>query len=57
MGLALEEPQNNDEIFHEGDFDVIIDKDVLKRVGSVRIHYRPNIYVGHEFVVTPEKRG
>ena len=57
MGLALEEPKRNDEIFHEGDFDVIVDKDVLKRVGSVHIHYRSNIYVGHEFVVTPEKRG
>jgi Fe-S cluster assembly iron-binding protein IscA len=57
MGLALEEPKTNDEIFHQDDFDVIIDKDVLKRVGDVHIHFRPNIYIGAEFVVTPEKRG
>ncbi|MCP4198124.1 MAG: hypothetical protein GY762_13325 [Proteobacteria bacterium] len=57
MGLALEEPKKNDEIFQEGEFNVIVDKDVLKRVGDVHIHFRPNIYIGAEFVVTPEKRG
>jgi Fe-S cluster assembly iron-binding protein IscA len=57
MGLALEEPKKNDEIFPEGEFDVIIDKDVLKRVGNVHVHLRPNVYVGAEFVVTPENRG
>jgi Fe-S cluster assembly iron-binding protein IscA len=55
MGLVQDEPTDSDEVFKEDDFDVIIDKRLLERLGGVRIHSRENRYVGRELLVTPWK--
>ena len=53
MGLVLDEPTKRDEIFSYDDFEVIIDKRLLERLGGVRIHSRENRYIGRELLVTP----
>ena len=52
MGLVLDEPTENDEVFKQGDLDIIIDESILRQLGGVRIHSRDNRYIGREFVVT-----
>ena len=55
MGLVLDEPTERDEIFEQVDFEVIIEKGLLERLGGVRIDSRDNRYIGRELIVTPWK--
>ncbi len=54
MGLALDEPKDNDRLFHETGFDVVIDENILERTGGVSIQTRPNRWIDTELIVTPK---
>ena len=57
MGLALDEPDSFDEIFHENGFDIIVrEKELLEMIhekNGIRVHVTPNRWVGSEFRITP----
>ncbi len=53
MGLVLDEPTDNDVVFNENGVRIVVEKSIISQVGGVRIHARPNPYVGTEFLVTP----
>jgi Fe-S cluster assembly iron-binding protein IscA len=53
MGLVLDEPADNDVVFNENGVKIVVEKAIISKVGGVRIHARPNRYVGTEFRVTP----
>ena len=56
MGITREARRPGDAVFAEDGFEVAIDRELLAKIGRVNIHFRPNPYVGHEFLVTPERR-
>lgn len=49
MGLALDEPAANDEVFNEAGFTFSVEKELLQKIGGVSIDFG---YMG--FMVTPE---
>lgn len=54
MGIGPEPPRAGDRVFDEGDFRVAVDETVWEKLrGGIRVHFRPNQYIGTEFLVTP----
>ena len=59
MGVTLEATESNrnqpreDALFPRNGYDIVVEKTVLEKVGKIRIHYRPNQYIGMEMRVTP----
>jgi Fe-S cluster assembly iron-binding protein IscA len=51
--MALDEPSENDEVFHEDGFDVIMEKTLVSRFGGVRIDFQSNRWFGSRFFITP----
>jgi Fe-S cluster assembly iron-binding protein IscA len=51
--LALDEPNDGDEVQTEDTFKVIIDKDLLGQLGGVNIDYRENRWMGSGFFIRP----
>ena len=56
MGLALDEPDDADETLHADGFDFIVRGRELEELSQfprgIRIHFRPNRWIGSEFLVT-----
>ena len=53
MGVTLDKPNENDEIFSRDGFDVVIDREILKTMTGVHIQFLPNRWIGSELRVTP----
>ena len=53
MGIGAESPRKGDRVFDEGEFSVAVGEDVWSQLRGIRVHFRPNKYVGTEFLVTP----
>jgi Fe-S cluster assembly iron-binding protein IscA len=51
--LALDEPNDDDEIQTEDSFKVIIERGLLGQLGGVNIDYRENRWMGSGFFVRP----
>ena len=52
MGLALDEPQDNDEIVEGEGFNVVADKGLLEQMGGISVDFRESAF-GAGFVVRP----
>lgn len=53
LGLALDEPNENDEVFTEAEFTFIIEKSLLEQAQPVNIDYISNAS-GQGFVITSD---
>lgn len=54
IGLVWEDKTDDDVVYPQEHFDVVMDKRDLERFrNGVRIHFRPNQWTGTEFLVTP----
>ena len=53
MGIGPETPREGDRVFEQGEFRVAVDETVWNQLRGIRIHFRPNKWVGTEFLVTP----
>ncbi len=56
MGMALDEPADNDEIHKEESFSVVIDKKLLTECGGVNIDFRNDKFGGTGFFIEPTNK-
>jgi Fe-S cluster assembly iron-binding protein IscA len=54
LGLALDEPSEQDEVFKEAGFNLIMDKELIKRFGGVKIDFQSSRWFGSRFFITPK---
>jgi Fe-S cluster assembly iron-binding protein IscA len=52
LGLALDEPKETDDIFQKEGFEVIVEKDLLKKIQGVNIDLQKD-WKGSQFLVNP----
>lgn len=53
MGLALDEPKDNDEIVDGEGFKVVADKALLEQMGGISVDFRASMF-GAGFVIRPK---
>lgn len=53
MGIGPEAPRPGDKVFDEGAFRVAVDETVWNKLRGIQVHFRPNKWIGTEFLVTP----
>ena len=53
--MALDEPKDNDEVFTDESFDVVVDKDLLAQIGGVNIDFQSNRWMGSGFSIQSAK--
>jgi Fe-S cluster assembly iron-binding protein IscA len=51
--MALDEPNDNDEVFEGDSFTVLLDKGLAEQIGGVKIDFRENRWMGSGFLITP----
>ena len=56
MGLALDELNDGDEVHKEEGFVVVIEKELLERLGGVKIDFQSSRWMGSGFFITPTYR-
>ncbi len=54
--MALDEPSENDEIYDEEKFSVVIEKKLLSELGGVSVEFRDNKWRGSGFVIQPTRK-
>lgn len=52
MGLALDEPKDNDETVEGEGFNVVADKALLEQMGGISVDFRESMF-GAGFVIRP----
>lgn len=55
MGMALDEPSDNDEVFPQENYKLIIEKSLLDELGGVSIEFRDNKWMGSGFMIRPKR--
>ena len=51
--MALDEPSDDDEVFKQNGFEVVIEKGLLNRVRGVKIDYETSRWRGQGFRIYP----
>ncbi|MDJ0764541.1 MAG: hypothetical protein QNJ97_16305 [Myxococcota bacterium] len=54
--MALDEPANEDEIYKDQGFEVVIDKSLLSELGGVVIDFQTSRWMGSGFSIIPTQR-
>lgn len=56
MGLALDEPSEEDEVQDEPEFKVVIEKRLLDQFGGVNIEFQNSRWMGSGFSIRPTQQ-